>query len=260
MIWNDFEIFAYLALVFWIIAIISTLKKQKKFISAISAILGTVNVIAFIVILWIYLERPPMRTLAETRLWYAFFLSFIGLVVYYRWNFIWFFVFSLSLSAIFILVNILNPETYNRSLMPALQSVWFIPHVVVYMIAYAFLAASFIVAIKGLFFKKTNHKELILLADNIVNIGFGFLTLGLLFGALWAKKAWGHYWTWDPKETWAFITWVAYLIYIHYRSLSSNKNKKSLYILFVSFLLLMVCWFGVQYLPSAANSVHTYAY
>ncbi len=259
MVWNDFEIFGYLALAFWLTAIILAFKNQKKAIWIIG-LLGTISIAGFLSMLWIYLERPPMRTLAETRLWYAFFLSFVGSVVYYRWNYTWFFIFVHLLSCIFIVINILNPETYNRSLMPALQSIWFIPHVVVYMIAYAFLAASFIVSIKGIFFKSSNYKVLILLADNIVNIGFGFLTLGLLFGALWAKKAWGHYWTWDPKETWAFITWVAYLIYIHYRYLSGNKSKKSLYILFVAFLLLMICWFGVQYLPSAANSVHTYAY
>ena len=142
--------------------------------------------------------------------------------------------------------------------MPALQSFWFIPHVIVYMIAYAFLAASFVVALRGLYKSKEIDKT-INLADNIVYIGFGFLTLGLLFGALWAKKAWGHYWTWDPKETWAFITWCAYLIYIHFQS-NNKASKRSLYILVFAFILLIICWFGVQYLPAAQNSVHTYAY
>lgn len=63
--------------------------------------------------------------------------------------------------------------------------------------------------------------------DNLVYIGTAFLTLGLLFGALWAKEAWGHYWTWDPKETWAFLTWIGYILYIHYRFYHPREEKKS---------------------------------
>ena len=55
------------------------------------------------------------------------------------------------------------------------------------------------------------------LCDNLVNVGLAFMTLGMLFGALWAKEAWGHYWSWDPKETWAAATWLGYLCYIHFQ-------------------------------------------
>ncbi len=261
-VWLNFEIFGTAAIILWFAGVL--FKNDKKMSVnkplIIGGITGTLVLGLFVTMLWIYLERPPMRTLAETRLWYAFFLSFIGNVMYLRWKYKWFYIYMQLLAAVFIVINILNPETYNKSLMPALQSVWFIPHVVVYIIAYSFLAASFIISLRALVKSKTNIKKAVNLADNIVYIGFGFLTLGLLFGALWAKKAWGHYWTWDPKETWAFITWAAYLIYIHVRSLSAQPSKKQLIILVSAFLLLLICWFGVQYLPSAVNSVHNYAY
>ena len=144
--------------------------------------------------------------------------------------------------------------------MPALQSPWFIPHVLVYLLSYAVLAASSIVAIKGLYdlyLGKIDEKS-IKLADNLVYIGFSFLTLGLLFGALWAKEAWGHYWTWDPKEVWAFLTWMGYLIYIHFRYVYNFKTKQALIILASAFVILLICWFGVNYLPVANTSVHTY--
>jgi ABC-type transport system involved in cytochrome c biogenesis permease subunit len=201
-----------------------------------------------------------MRTLAETRMWYAFFLSAIGSFIFLRWKQMWIPVFTQIFAILFIMINILNPDTYNKSLMPALQSIWFIPHVIVYMLAYSFLAASFVFAIKVLLSSKDKLSDNLKLTDNVVYIGFSFLTLGLLFGALWAKKAWGHYWTWDPKETWAFITWIAYLIYIHFRQQSNKTDKSPAYILLFAFVLLIICWFGVQYLPSASNSVHTYAY
>lgn len=222
--------------------------------------LGVAILLFFIVIYWRLIERPPLRTLAETRMWYAFFLSTIGGIIYLRWKQSWIPVFTQALAVVFILVNIFNPETYNKSLMPALQSVWFIPHVIVYMLAYSFLAASFVFAIKAIIVPKEKVSATIKMTDNIVYIGFSFLTLGLLFGALWAKKAWGHYWTWDPKETWAFITWMAYLIYIHYRHQSNKSDRSPAFILLLAFGLLIICWFGVQYLPSASNSVHNYAY
>ena len=78
-------------------------------------------------------------------------------------------------------------------------------------------------------------------------------------GALWAKEAWGHYWSWDPKETWAAASWFSYLIYIHYQRMPSSRFKVALWILIVNFILLQMCWWGVNYLPSAQGmSIHTY--
>jgi ABC-type transport system involved in cytochrome c biogenesis permease subunit len=80
-------------------------------------------------------------------------------------------------------------------------------------LGYALLGVSTLVAVYGLYqhYFARFDKKVLILADNLVYLGFGFLTLGLLFGALWAKQAWGHYWTWDPKETWAFLTWLGLL-------------------------------------------------
>ncbi len=256
----NFEIYGYLTIVIWMIGLVAFLLTKQSFLLTTSSFVGTIILLSFIIIYWRLIERPPMRTLAETRIWYAFFLSVIGSFIYLRWKQAWIPIFTQILAVLFIIINIYKPETYNKSLMPALQSVWFIPHVIVYMLAYSFLAASFIFAIKSWFVADKKYDAQIKLTDNIVYIGFSFLTLGLLFGALWAKKAWGHYWTWDPKETWAFITWVGYLIYIHYRHQSNKKDRSPAIILILAFVLLMVCWFGVQYLPSASNSVHTYAY
>ncbi|MBR3727052.1 MAG: cytochrome c biogenesis protein CcsA, partial [Prevotella sp.] len=73
------------------------------------------------------------------------------------------------------------------------------------------------------------------------------------------KEAWGHYWSWDPKETWAAITWFSYLVYIHYRRLSGHHPRVALWPLLATFALLQMCWWGINYLPSAqGNSMHTY--
>ncbi len=215
----------------------------------------------YMTVLWINLGRAPMRTLGETRLWYSFFLGVIGYLTYLRWNYKWFLVYSVMMAVLFMVINLIHPENFSKTLMPALQSPWFVPHVIVYIFAYALLGAASIVAVYGLWLEyfRVFRNNLLQLADNLVYIGFAFLTLGLVFGAIWAKEAWGHYWTWDPKETWAFITWMAYLLYIHFRYFHPKKVKTPLWILALAFLVLLIAWFGVNYLPSAQSSVHVYS-
>ena len=222
--------------------------------------LGLAVFFCFILGMWVSLERPPMRTMGETRLWYSFFLPLAGLITYIRWKYKWILSFSCVLSLVFICINIFKPEIHNKTLMPALQSPWFAPHVIVYMFAYAMLGAAVVMAIYLLWFKKEEieRKEMDL-CDNLTYVGLAFMTLGMLTGAIWAKEAWGHYWAWDPKETWAAATWFSYLTYIHFRLGKPLKVRPALVILLVSFVLLQMCWYGINYLPSAQGvSVHTY--
>ena len=210
---------------------------------------------SFIALLWLELGRPPLRTMGETRLWYSFFALFAGLFTYLRWRYRWILSFSTVLATVFILINILRPEIHDQTLMPALQSPWFIPHVTVYMFSYSFLGCAFLLALVGLFTTKNNVMSA---ADTLVYIGMAFLTFGMLSGALWAKEAWGHYWNWDPKETWALITWLSYMLYIHLRLMGRCSRKTLCLLLIFSFLCLQMCWWGVNYLPTAADSVHIY--
>jgi ABC-type transport system involved in cytochrome c biogenesis permease subunit len=264
MTWIDFPLYSSIIGILWIIGILFLVISYKKQavlkIANLLFVAGWIVMLVFVIKLWLELDRPPMRTLGETRLWYATFLPLIGFVTYIRWKYKWFLAYSFVMACMFLAINYFNPETYSKTLMPALQSPWFIPHVLVYLFSYAVLAASSIVAIKGLWdsYKRNYNTETLKLADNLVYIGFAFLTLGLLFGALWAKEAWGHYWTWDPKEVWAFLTWMGYLIFIHYRHFHMHKSKQALTILALAFVVLLVCWFGVNYLPVANTSVHTY--
>jgi ABC-type transport system involved in cytochrome c biogenesis permease subunit len=128
------------------------------------------------------------------------------------------------------------------------------------MFAYAILGVSAVMSIYLLWTKKYNKSDKeIAICDNLVNVGVSFMTLGMLAGALWAKEAWGHYWSWDPKETWAAISWFSYLTYIHVRVGFPKHTKVPLWMLVISFVLLQMCWWGINYLPSAAGtSVHTY--
>lgn len=117
-------------------------------------LVGAGYLFSFILGMWISLERPPMRTMGETRLWYSFFLPLAGLITYVRWKYKWILSFSCILSLVFICINIFKPEIHNKTLMPALQSPWFAPHVIVYMFAYAMLGAAVVMAVYLLWFKR----------------------------------------------------------------------------------------------------------
>ncbi len=142
MTWDIFLPLCCIAITLQCIGLILFYKKGKKNLFAhVFYLIGTMTLGAFIISLWIHLERPPLRTLGETRVWYAFFLPLIGYFTYIRWNYTWILLYSTVLSGVFMTINILNPDVINKTLMPALQSVWFVPHVIVYMFAYAMLGA-----------------------------------------------------------------------------------------------------------------------
>jgi ABC-type transport system involved in cytochrome c biogenesis permease subunit len=165
------------------------------------------------------------------------------------------------LLAVFIGINLLRPEIQSKALPPVLQSPWFVPHVLVYMLAYALLGVAVLVAVYLLWIKKgeITSREM-KVCDGLLSAGFSFLTAGMLFGALWAQAAWGHYWSWDPKESWAAATWLAFLACMHFRKHRPLSRRFALYMLLFSFLLLQMCWYGVNYLPSLkGNSLHIYS-
>lgn len=259
MIWSYFIVFALLSVALWTTGAWAAWRNRRRLAFAATG-LGLAVFFAYILIMWITLERPPLRTMGETRLWYSFFLPLAGIIVYSRWQYKWILGFSTLLAAVFVCINLFRPEIHSKTLMPALQSPWFAPHVIVYMMAYALLGAAVVMSVYLLFCKKeagTNREMEI--TDNLVYVGLSFMTLGMLMGAIWAKEAWGHYWAWDPKETWAAITWLSYLVYIHYRLYRPCSIRPSLWLIIIAFCLLQMCWWGINYLPSAQGmSVHTY--
>nr|YP_010019272.1 cytochrome c heme attachment protein [Primula erythrocarpa]QOJ48887.1 cytochrome c heme attachment protein [Primula erythrocarpa] len=88
----------------------------------------------------------------------------------------------------------------------------------------------------------------------VISIGFIFLTIGILSGAVWANEAWGSYWNWDPKEIWAFITWTVFAIYLHSRTNKKWPPANSAIVASVGFLIIWICYFGVNLLGIGLHS------
>ena len=119
---------------------------------------------------------------------------------------------------------------------------------------------------KGNIFESATHlfgrnyyrSQLIEQLDNwscrVISLGFILLTIGILSGAVWANEAWGSYWNWDPKETWAFITWTVFAIYLHIRTNKNFQGINSAIVAFLGFLIIWICYFGVNLLGIGLHS------
>ena len=157
----------------------------------------------------------------------------------------------------------------SAPLIPALKSNWLMMHVSIMMLSYATLIAGSLMAIaflmistnKDIPVQKNSEMTLVSLDQTLDNlsyrtlgIGFPLLTLGILSGAIWANEAWGSYWSWDPKETWALITWFVFAIYFHFRITWGWKGKKPAIVASVGFILVWVCYLGVNLLGSGLHS------
>jgi cytochrome c-type biogenesis protein CcsB len=151
-------------------------------------------------------------------------------------------------------------------LVPALQSYWLWLHVSVTLLGEAFFAFAFITSIMYLVAdaKEKKGKKPGLSAEKLdsvsyrcIAIGFPLFTLGgLVFGMIWAYKAWGSWWSWDPKETWSLITWFVFALYLHTRIVMGWKGRRSAYIAIIGFLAALFTYFGVNYLLAG---LHSYA-
>lgn len=147
-------------------------------------------------------------------------------------------------------------------MMPALRSPWFVPHVASYMLSYALAAVGFAVTIaaflKRRFSSLDDAAQYEDAAYEIIRLALPFMTFGLFSGAIWAEEAWGTYWSWDPKETWALITWTLYFIYMHCRR-TAPLRRFAVAAHVLAFLALLSTFFLVNLWSKLASLLHSYA-
>ena len=173
------------------------------------------------------------------------------------------------LPVVFLLMACSSLPTTSKEivpLIPALRSQWLFWHVVLSFIGEAAFALAFGTSIMYLIRQKSKEESFISrvfpspsMLDEIsyraIIIGFPIFSIGaLIFGAIWAKYAWGDYWSWDPKETWALVTWIVYALYLHARRVHGWKGNITAWISIVGFLATMFTLFGVNYLLSGLHS------
>ncbi|PZU11263.1 MAG: cytochrome C biogenesis protein CcsB, partial [Chryseobacterium sp.] len=154
-------------------------------------------------------------------------------------------------------------------LVPVLKSYWLIVHVAIITSSYGFFALSMIIAVLSLVFYiisnketyKIHHdttlKELAIVSEMSLTIGLFALTVGNFLGGIWANESWGRYWSWDPKETWAFISIMVYAFVLHMRLVPGLRSRWAIHVATMfAFCSMVMTYFGVNYYLSG---LHSYA-
>jgi cytochrome c-type biogenesis protein CcsB len=175
-----------------------------------------------------------------------------------------------SALAAYVIYMAASSDDYKADLPPALQSVWFVPHVVVYIFGYGSLGVAFCASLIYLILARVRRAapspdaesqldRLDRFVYRSIAVGFPFLTMGLIFGALWAQVAWATYWGWDAKEVWSLITWLVYLVYLHLRYVKGWRAARSAWFVVLGAVAIFVTFQLFGYMPASQTSVHKYA-
>lgn len=224
---------------------------------------------------WIEADRAPFKSLFESLVFFAFTTTFVYLAFERLYKTRAFGALAMLLSLAMLGYALGKWDAEIVKLPPALQSGWFVPHVVVYFVGYAAVALAFALAVVQLLAPRvalvqklltlkagtiTSGKPLDLevMSYELVRFGFVLLTIGLLVGSIWAKSAWGDYWVWDPKENWSLVTWLVYGGYLHLRRVRGWRGERGAWLLVFGFAVVMFTYLGMNMLPTAEESAHVY--
>ena len=221
---------------------------------------------AALVIRGIGAGRWPMTNQYEFATSFAWALSLVSLFFIHRYKFPVLGAFAAPV--IFLIIGYAAMQSREvRELMPALRSNWLAFHVSTAIIAYGSFGVSFVLSLiflmRGRMKENSywdqhipNAEKLDMISYRSVALGMLFLSFTILTGAIWAERAWGSYWSWDPKETWSLVTWIIYAIYLHLRIRRGWKGKAAAIFAAVGFICVIFTYIGVNtFLPG----IHSYA-
>ncbi len=222
--------------------------------------LGALLNTAAIATRWHDAGRPPFSNMFESMVCFAWGISSIYLILRIS------FPSSVVglLSALFACLALAFANTFDTTiepLVPALQSNWLAFHVMTCFIGYASFAVACAASLATLvggrwMWLGGKAGPLDTLSYRAIALGFLFLDIGILAGAVWANEAWGTYWSWDPKETWALVTWLIYGVYLHGRLLRGWGRGTLAWISVGGFAAVIFTYYGVNFLLSG---LHSYA-
>lgn len=237
--------------------------------------LAFVLLLAGVVLRGIWAERAPWGNMYEFSITAALGTLGVYLILNLRMDLRWLglFVVIPVLLTLGMAVTVLYTEA--AQLVPALKSYWLIIHVLAAIICSgAFTLAAATAGLSLVRDRAERHagagqgptgvlssripdaERLRTITNRILAFAFPLWTFAVVAGAIWAENAWGRYWGWDPKETWAFITWVVYAAYLHARSTAGWRKNKASWIAIAGWVVFLINYFGVNFL---ASSLHSYA-
>ena len=214
----------------------------------------------FIVARGVAAKRLPLSNQFEFANGFAWGVALFTVAVCTRLKADWLKVAAIPATLLIMTYAALQPMEI-RDLMPALRSAWFGVHIGSAVLAYAAFVIAGCIGARYLILSKKesdNHKaleQMDFLSYRLVSFGFLFLTVVILSGAIWAEQAWSAFWTWDPKEVWALITWIIYAVYLHLRLRGRKKGRQMAWYLVIAVFVVFFTFAGVNTL---LHGMHTY--
>jgi cytochrome c-type biogenesis protein CcsB len=242
---------------------------RREGMAKVAVILQTAGFIlhtAALIVRGVGAGRLPLTNQYEFATSFAWGLCLVSLIFVYRYKF--HVLGAFAAPVIFLIIGYAAMQSKDvHELMPALRSNWLGFHVSSAIIGYGGFGVSFVLGIIFLmreYMKDQSfldrhvpsREKLDLIAYRSVSLGLLFLTFCILTGAIWAERAWGSYWSWDPKETWSLVTWLVYATYLHLRIRRGWRGKTAAIFAVAGFVCVMFTYIGVNtFLPG----IHSYA-
>jgi len=211
---------------------------------------------------WIDIGHGPFSSMFEFAIAFSWGIMGLGILYWMRYRLMLVSsASSLIALALMIYASFLSKDA--SQLVPALQQSFLLStHVAAAALSYGAFAIGFVTSIMFLMQRKRtipwmpSPDKLDRISYNTVIVGFPLLTLVIILGALWANVAWGRYWSWDPKETAALVTWFFYAAYLHTRVVIGWQGARSAMLLIVAFLAVVFTFFG-NYFFSGLHAFET---
>ena len=212
----------------------------------------------------------PIANLHEASSFFAWCIVLLFFLLEYRYKLGLLGSFIMPLVFVLMLSSSMLPRKINVELDPVLRSYWLGIHTVLAFMGDAAFAMAFGIGIMyliqehyvkskhlgGLFQRLPSLQTLDEINYRLITIGFPFLTLAIITGALWAQSAWGSYWRWDPKEVWSLITWFIYAVVLHVRLIAGWRGKRAAILSIIGFCAVMFTFFGVNFI---LKSIHSFS-
>ena len=264
-------------------SLIATFKnKSSDFVKSL-AIIANIFITLQLISRWIISSHFPISNLFESLCFLSWGLILAQLILEREYQTP--IISTLSIPIVLLTLGFacfVLPEDLRSSsnLVPALRSSWLVMHVSVVMLSYASLIIGSCLSASVLLidnnqalqirsnsvgiggykisnnepkngvmkpYKFSHLEKLDTLSYRSILVGFVLLTLGLVSGAVWANEAWGTWWSWDPKETWAFISWLFYAAYLHMRISKGWQGRKPALLATSGFFIVLICYLGVNF-------------
>ncbi len=214
----------------------------------------------FLVVRGVVAKRLPLSNQFEFANAFAWGVALLTIAVKRRMKADWLTVAALPAALLVMMYAALQPMEIH-DLMPALRSAWFGVHIGSAVLSYAaFVLAGavglrYLIAVKKGGIDEHGLRQMDYLSYRMVAFGFLFLTVVILSGAVWAEQAWSSFWSWDPKEVWALITWIIYAVYLHLRLRRGRRGTAMAWFLVIAVPVVFFTFAGVN---TFMHGMHTY--